>query len=216
METVEITAQLGNQTESIPPDFNLLAQESFKNNPEMAEAESKLEAEKSRKRQVYSEFLPSLDFTWYYGWHDTSFPPNDYKEWQWMLILKIPIFSGFSSRARLARERALVESLEEQLEWKKRTVTQEVWKAFQELRAAKANVAQSSAYLNSAQEDLRITQGRYKEGLANMVDLIASQASLSLARAKHISSIANLERALVALEKAMGKIPVLERKGENG
>ena len=211
MEKVEITADFGNHTEEIPKDFSSLAEESFSKNPYIAEIAQRLEAERSRKRKVYSEFLPSLDFTWYYGWHDTSFPPNDYKEWEWTLTLRIPIFSGFSSRARLLREKALVESLEEQLEWEKRTVTQEVWQAFQELRAAKANVAQSSTYLESAQEDLRITQGRYKEGLANMVDLITSQASLSLARAKQISSIANFKRALVALEKAMGRIPVLER-----
>ncbi len=212
MEKTEVAGGLGNETEEIPSDFEELAREGLSNNPYLKEVYQRLEAERSKKRAVYSEFLPSLDFSWYYGWHDTSFPANDYKEWEWMLTLKIPLFSGFASRARLAREKALVESLEEQLEWERRTVTQEVWKAFQELKATKANVDQSRAFLESAQEDMRITQGRYKEGLANMVDLITSQASLSLARAKHISSIASFKRALVALEKAMGKVPVLERR----
>ncbi len=211
MEGIDVVENLRNDTEVVPLDFQEIAQEGWQRNPQLKEIAQELEAEESRKRQVYSEFLPSLDFNWYYGWHDTSFPANDYKEWEWMLTLKIPLFSGFASRARLAREKALVSSLKHQLEWERLTVTQEMWKAFQEVKASKANVAQSKAYLESAQEDLRITQGRYKEGLANMVDLVTSQASLSLARAKHISSVASYKRALVALEKAIGRVPVLER-----
>ncbi len=211
MEKIEVVEDLGNNTGAMPSDFEEIASEGRQRNPYLKEIAQELEAEKNRKRQVYSEFLPSLDFNWYYGWHDTSFPANDYKEWEWMLTLKIPLFSGFASRARLAREKALVQSLEHRLDWERLTVTQEMWKAFQEVKASKANVVQSKAYLDSAQEDMRITRGRYKEGLANMVDLITSQASLSLARAKHISSMASYKQALVALEKAMGRVPVLER-----
>jgi len=197
--------------ESWDVDFSTARREALEHNPLVLEAKKELEAQRYRKAQVYSEFSPRVDFQWRYGWQDRSFPPNDYKEWSWQLTFTLPLFSGFASRARLARNRALVDSKRYHLARVKLEVEQDVWEAYQELKRSQANVLSARAHLRDATHDLEVTQGRYKEGLANMVDLTTAQANLSEARAQYISSLADLERSMAALEKAMGKVPYLER-----
>jgi len=198
--------------ESWDVDFSMARREGLKGNPLVLQAQKDLEAQRYRKNQIYSEFSPRVDFQWRYGWQDETFPPNDYKEWSWQLTFTLPIFSGFASRARLARNRALVDSRRYHLARVKLEVEQDVWKAYQELKKSQANVLSAHAHLRDAAHDLEVTQGRYKEGLANMVDLTTAQADLSEARAQHISSLADLERSMAALEKAMGKVPYLGRE----
>ena len=195
-------------------DFSRAREEGFRFNPLIEELQKQVEAQKYRRNKVYGEFLPRLDFQWKYGWVDASFPANDVKEWSWQLTFTLPLFSGFASRARLARTRAQLESLVYRLARVKLEVEQAVWKAYQELKKSESNVHSAKAHLEDAAHDLRVTRGRYGEGLANMVDLTTAQAALSEARAQYISSLADLQRSMAALEKAMGRIPYLERKGE--
>ena len=192
-------------------DFQEARDEALQYNPFIREAEEQVEAQKYRRNVVYGEFLPRVDFQWKYGWTDTSFPANDYKEWSWQLTFTVPIFSGFASRARLARARAQLESQEFHLARVKLEVEQSVWEAYQELEKNQANVYSAKARLESATHDLHVTQGRYKMGLAHIVDLTTAQTNLAEARAQYISSLASLHRSMAALEKAMGKIPYLER-----
>jgi outer membrane protein TolC len=207
-----ITLQGDLKEESWDVDFQAARQEAFSGSPLVLQAQKDLEGQRYRKNRIYSEFSPRIDFQWHYGWHDTAFPPNDYKEWSWQLTFTLPIFSGFASRARLARNRALVDSKMYRLDRVKLEVEQEVWKAYQELKKNQANVVSAHAHLKDATHDLNVSQGRYKEGLANMVDLTTAQANLSNARAQYISSLAALERSMAALEKAMGRVPYLERE----
>ncbi len=192
-------------------DFSTARHEALSHNPLVLQAEKEVEAQMYRKCQVYSEFSPRVDFQWRYGWQDKSFPPNDYEEWSWEFTFTLPIFSGFASRARLAERRALLDSKTYYLSRVKLEVEQEAWQAFQELKKSQANVLSARAHLRDATHDLHVTRGRYREGLANMVDLTTAQANLSDARAQYISSLADLERSIAALEKAMGRVPYLER-----
>ncbi len=192
--------------------FSQAKEEGLKANPLLEELEKQVEAQRYRKRTVYGEFLPRVDFQWKYGWTDVSFPANDVKEWSWQFSFTLPLFSGFASRARLARARAQLEGLEYRLARVKLEVEQAVWKAYQELKKSESNVHSAKAHVESASHDLRVTRGRYGEGLATMVDLTTAQAALSEARAQYISSLADLHRSMAALERAMGKIPYMERK----
>ena len=192
-------------------DFQKARDEAMQYNPFIREAEEQVEAQRYRRNVVYGEFLPRVDFQWRYGWTDTSFPANDYKEWSWQITVTVPIFSGFASRARLARARAQLEGQEFHLAQVKLEVEQSVWEAYQELEKNQANVHSAKARLKSATHDLHVTQGRYKMGLAHIVDLTTAQTNLAEARAQYISSLASLHRSMAALEKAMGKIPYLER-----
>ena len=112
----------------------------------------------------------------------------------------------------MARARAQLESMEFHLARVKLEVEQSVWRAYQELEKNQSNVKSARARLESATHDLNVTQGRYKMGLANIVDLTTAQSNLAEARAQYISSLAGLHRSMAALEKAMGKIPYLERE----
>jgi len=192
-------------------DFNLAKEEALKKNPAILEIEENLKKEKFKKKQIIGEFLPKVDFSWEYGrTHlSSSWENKSYNEWKWQLTFSLPIFSGFASRARLKRESALVRSLEAQHLRERLEVMQSVWEAFQQLKKNQTNVLAAEAHLRDAQHDLDVTRGRYKEGLATMVDLVTAQASLSQARAQYITSLAGVKKAIAALEKAIGKVPYM-------
>lgn len=209
--SLEIQGKL--EAEAYPVDFESAKSEALKKSPLLWEIRSNVQKKRYKKREVIGEFLPQVDFNWTYGRkHISSTWDNEsYNDWRWQLTFSLPVFTGFSSRARLKREGALLRSLEFQEKRRKLEVIQSVWEAYQDLKKSESNVLQAEAYQKDALHDLNVTRGRYKEGLASMVDLLDAQATLSEARAQYITSLAGLEESLAALEKAIGEVPYLER-----
>ncbi|MGB9668610.1 MAG: TolC family protein, partial [Thermosulfidibacteraceae bacterium] len=187
-----------------------LVTKAFSRRPEVLYARSEVTAQEYRIKAVKGEYLPSVDFVSSYGESDKSFFPNRKENWNMALSLKIPIFTGFSTTFKLKKERAALLQKESDLRNVELSVSQDVFNKYQDFFSMKKSVVAAEALLKSSTEDLRMMRGRYVNGLVSIVDLTTSQARLSDARAKYITTKYELLRAYYDLIRATGRIPVLE------
>lgn len=93
----------------------------------------------------------------------------------------------------------------------KAQVEQQVWldvrSSFVALEDAKARVGLTALTVRSAEENLRLAQGRYEVGQASAVDLTDAQVGLAQARSDQAQARADYQTALAQLWKALGVPP---------
>ena len=192
-------------------DLNAAIRQAFEKRPEVLAAFKEVEAQKKKVASVKGEFLPSVDFSGAYYKHDESLFPDDRKEWNIQVKVSFPIFTGLSTHSKLKKEKALLAEKRFYLEEVKLQVQKEVWFSYQDLNKAKEEFIAAKELFKAAQEELKVTRGKYMRGLASTVDLTVSQAKLSDARAKYVSSKYELYRAYYTFVKTIGYIPGIER-----
>ncbi len=196
-----------------PPEISIeeALKTAMEKRPEILAASKEVEAQKREVAAVKGEFLPSVDISGKYVRHDESLFPDDREEWNIMVQVSFPIFTGLSTHWKLRRERALLH----RKEWDRRdtelAIQKEVWFAYQDSLKARGEFRAAKRLFESAQEDMRVMRGKYTHGLASVVDLTTSQSRLADARAKFVSSKFEVYRTYYALVKGMGYIPGLER-----
>jgi len=86
----------------------------------------------------------------------------------------------------------------------------------QDLQSARIQAAESWQRLEtirksveSALESLRITQVRYREGVAGITDLLTAQVGLSALRTRRVAAVYDLAAAISNLQRASGELYTL-------
>lgn len=120
--------------------------------------------------------------------------------------VRLNLFNGFSDQANLERESLNYRIAEEDYTDRLRNIRLEAEQALLSLQAWQEITAINTENLNSAQEDLRLAQERYRVGAGTLLDIITAQANLTRARstlvsAKYDSMIANAQ-----LKASMGTL----------
>ena len=110
-----------------------------------------------------------------------------------------------SAKVKAARsaKRKSYSAAYEQLE----TIQLEVHNAYITLRTYEKNIKTSATAIEQAQEEYRIAQVRYKEGVDTNLTVMDAQEKLTETRNKYYNALYNYNSAIAALEAAMG-IPI--------
>lgn len=125
-----------------------------------------------------SEFGPKMRAEASYGWEDADFLPRD-EEWLAGVFIEIPLFTGFSTRHKVARTKAELSKEEANTRKLVLDVQREVWTAYSKLKEAFDAIPAAEAQLRDAREGMRTTQERYSVGAATVNDLLDSQDALA-------------------------------------
>ncbi len=119
------------------------------------------------------------------------------------------LFTGFRSSSTARRAEA---------EWRAAQKDEEMVRnrLKQELQSARIQAAESWQRLEtirksveSALESLRITQVRYREGVAGITDLLTAQVGLSALRTRRVAAVYDLAAAISNLQRASGELYTL-------
>ncbi len=122
------------------------------------------------------------------------------------LQLRWSIFTGFrdSFDAAQAEEQAKAaaarsESVEEQ-------AILSVWSSYQAVRTAVQRVRTARDLLSSAKQSADVAEGRYKEGVGNILDVLTAQSALAGARAQEIQARADWQLSVASLAHDTGAL----------
>jgi len=121
------------------------------------------------------------------------------------LSLQIPLFSGFSMQNSLRRARAELEAAKAQLTQQQATVIKDVWDAYHNFNAIADQYSAYQALLASSQEAYTASLARYKEGAADITELLNAQNTLASARGELINSRMSLYNSYAELLHAVGR-----------
>lgn len=189
---------------STPPvmeqDFNAI-----ENRPELQMIQKMSQAKELLYIKVKRQNYPVLNA---YGSYDLNSGNLESFEGSYTvgLTAEWDIFTGFrnSSAARKA-----------EAEWRAAQQDEENVrnKIKQDLRSARIQAAESWQRLEtiqksveSASESLRITQVRYREGVADITDLLTAQVGLTAMRTRSVAAVYDLSAAVSNLQRARGEL----------
>ncbi len=127
--------------------------------------------------------------------------------WNWNagVFLNWPLLEGGLTRARTREERANLQILRAQFDQLRQRLRFELEESRLAVRAAKAVVAASDEALLSAQDRLKLAEGRYAAGVGNVIELGDAQLALSNAQAQRVNAEYDLSTARAQLLNALGK-----------
>jgi len=121
------------------------------------------------------------------------------------LTLNIPIFDGNTTRFSTLNADRLFLAAEANLESVKNTARMELIVAQNNWEMASALEQARMRQVERSDEELRITELMYNEGMGAQIDLINAQTENQLVRTEYLNAVQGMYAALVDLRRAMGK-----------
>lgn len=184
-------------------EFNELKKQAYQNRPELKKFNEQLNVQKSSIQIAKSDFFPTLsaDASYNYGGTEIS---SLQENWFYGLTLSFPLFTGFSTKARVTEEEIALKGLEKQAESLSQQVSLDVWNAYLNIKETDERIINAKTFLENAQENLRIAEGQYREGAGSMIEVIDAQTNYVIAEQTFIQSLADYKIAVASLKRATG------------
>jgi outer membrane protein TolC len=199
---------------SVLPGIERLLEEGLRRNPDLARARALADAADAKADAAARADLPTLSANGSAG-RDWRLAPtcdaapgascDGFGFWAAGLVLKVPLFYGGRTSYDAAAAREGAEAAHQRAEAAGRRNQLDVWSSYQSLKAAGQRIETARDLRASAVEGLAVAEGRYKEGLGSILDLLSTQASLETARAEEILARGEWMLALARLARATGR-----------
>ncbi len=191
-------------------------------NPDLGNARAVAEAAAAQARAAGRAPWPTLNFQatasqpFYYaggGALDRTSWGGSTASWTVGLQLRIPLLDGLGVTAAydVLAARASADAAAARADATAQRVALDVWTGYQGVRTAADRIATSRDLLEAARANTDVAQGRYKEGVGSILDLLNAQAALELAQAESIRARADYLVSLAQLARASGRLDASAR-----
>ena len=179
----------------------------FEQRADYLAAQKTLEQTQIDVRTAKFERLPSLSLTGQYGFASPNFDSGGrLEQWSAGLGLSVPVFDGMRAgadrRIALSRQRAQeirVHNLELQ-------ISSELRLALQDAGSRNAQIEVADKGLRLAQEELRLAQQRYQQGVAGNREVVEAQNRLAVADDNFVEAVYEYNLSRVELARAKGDV----------
>ncbi len=155
--------------------------------------ETLIEATESQVQVAKSEYYPRVDVIGSYYRYDDDFlhglGDNVDVEARAQLVMSMNLFRGYTKEANVTKTKLEKRGLHYDVQELEETFSNDLQNLFIDYRVSLENVEVAKRSIEQAEENLRITQLKYDEGLERESDLLDAIASLSRARANEVTAI---------------------------
>lgn len=138
-------------------------------------------------------YYPRLDLVGSYSRYDDDFfngnGDNSNDELRAQMVLSLNVFDGFARESSVSKSKLTVRELQYDIEELKNNLITDLANLFIDYRVSMANVEVAKEDIRHAEENLRITQLKYKQGLQRESDLLDAVTNLSRARYNEVAVI---------------------------
>jgi outer membrane protein TolC len=201
---IEIVDDLSDLNENIVQSYDLLFEEAINSRTEIKSFQSLMNAQKNYIQLAKGGYYPSLSANANYNFAGEEISGMQ-KNWWLGMTLTIPVFKGFSTKARVSGEELALKGLDKDFEALKQQIGQEIWSAYLAVKESYERIETTSKGLESARENLSIVEGEYKEGIGSIIQLTDAQTTFVTAEQNYIQSVADYKISLAELERTIGK-----------
>ena len=172
-----------------------------------------------QKKSVEAEYYPTLSLSAGYNYigQGPEFPwfakPADGVYWSDYssigLNLKVPIFTGFGTRAKVRQADVKIRSLQEDIKDTQLSLDLEYKNATTQIQNSLITIENQKENMTLAGEILNNTKNNYLQGLASLTDLLDAENASIDAQNNYTSAILDYKLAEVALIKSKGELKTL-------
>ena len=191
------------------PDVREALDQAYHLRPELMGVKARLAAADAAISQAESGFYPSVSLDASYGWQESTFVPTDTK-WGVGVTVALPVFEQLTTRSKVGQAVANRDGLKASETQALRAVELEVQQAWLGLKEAQERQTVAGKALEQATEDMRVSEGRYQEGLGVILEVIDAQTALTQAKTNQVVAAFDIATAQVKLDRATGQRPTEE------
>ena len=201
----ELDAESIYQLKHIPAE-SAVAQ-ALENRPELKQMDLNLKIGKKLVSLARSEYLPNIILVGNYNYKrpNREYENKFYKSWDVSLVAQFNIFDWGSTHYKIANSKHQYMQMEEGKALLKNGIILEVTQACFELEEARKRVLATQKSVQQAEENYRVTDEKFKQGMATNTDLLDANTMLTQAKINHITALADYKIAQAKLEKVIGK-----------
>jgi outer membrane protein TolC len=197
-------------TEEPVPDLDQLIKEAMENRPELKAMDFQLKAGESGITLAQSNWYPQIYLTgnYYYSRpNQRIFPAEDKFKGTWDVGVGLSwdIWNWLSTSDQTKEAEAQYEQVKDSYKSLKDGITLEVTQNYLNLLKAKEKVTTADQSVHQAEENYRVTDETFKNGLILNSDLLDAEFALMQAKTNYVQSVADYELAKANLEKSIGK-----------
>lgn len=163
-------------------------------------------------RNTRSGYLPSVSASLGYGYNNGRDRFADLFSTQWFnnsllsLNINIPIFDGFTKRYQMEQKKIALDKVKNGQTLLKQSIDFEARQADITIKNAFASLETQKRNQDLAQEIVRVSKIKYKEGVGSNIEVINAESSYKEAQTNYFAALYDLLIAKVDLTKARGEL----------
>ena len=190
------------------PEFNVALnfEDALQYRPDVRAARLTLERARLVKKLTAKGLAPTLDFAFQITpWSDPeSYATPNNQQAGGSLIFSVPITDGKTTKYKTFNADRLIQVAESSLAALREQTRRDITVAMNNWRNASAAEHDKQRQVERAEEELRITELMYSEGMGAQIDLINAQTAYQAVRTEYLEAVRDMYVALVAMKKAVG------------
>lgn len=187
------------------PSLDESVNAAFLKRPDYQATTKKLKISEERVGLAQGRRFPALNMVG--DFNEKSGTDDDFKEnWTLGLRLSMPIFDGGTISADVSRSKMELLKAKEDERALRLEITREVRDAHLSIENAGDRINAASTAVESAKENLRIEQLKYKTGAGTSTDVIDAQTILLRAETDYYQALYDKYIALASLRRAIGEV----------
>ncbi len=183
-------------------DRNALFAESLRQRPEYRQAKLQVDANDALERQAFRSFFPDIFGGGSYG--ATQFPGLN-EAWTVGLSMSWTMFDGGNKVARYQEAKANLEAARARVAAAELDISRDVEQAVVNAEEAQSRIRATGVSVRAADRNYRFAEGRFRAGLATIIELTDAQFSLTQAQNLEAQALADFRIALYRLDRAIGR-----------
>jgi outer membrane protein len=178
-----------------------LLNEAFARRPEYRQIKARYEQADYTVKQQFRNFFPNVVAQGTYG----AARPDMNETYNYGLQLNWSIFDGGGKIALYKQAQAERDAAQARVRDTELTIWQQVERAYVTVQQAEEAIGAAQKAVESADENFRLSQGRFDAGVANIIELTDAQLALTTAESNVAQALAAYRIAITQLERFMGR-----------
>ena len=174
-------------------EHDLYKERMLKNRSELLALTGLAESASMLVKAEQGSYYPRVDLIGSYSRYDDDVingnGENSDDELRTQMVLSYTLFDGFARESSVSKAKLTLRELQYDIDEFKNSLSTDLANIFIDYRVSMANVAVAKEDIQHAEENLRITQLKYKQGLQRESDLLDAVTNLSRARYNQVAVI---------------------------
>ena len=187
--------------EPFPLDRDTLVAEALRRRAEYRQAKYQVDASEATLRQNFRNFFPDIIASGTYG----AARADMNEIYSYGVQLTWSIFDGGNKIARYKEAKNLLDAAKSNVRDTELAIWQQVEQAYVNLTSAEEQIGAAQKAVESAQENFRLSQGRFDAGVGTIIELTDAQLALTQAQSTQAQALTDYRLAIAQLERNLGR-----------
>lgn len=172
--------------------------------PELEQAKQNVEAAKGALRVAISGHMPQVNASASKNWNDSNWPGDENGNWAVGVTVNLNIFDSGVTVSKIHGAEADLAKAHETYRDTLDAVNLDVRSNYLNLREAEKRIDTTKLAVSQAEEDYRIAQLRYMNGVGTNTDVLDAQVALTDAKTNYLQAMYDYNTCKTNLETAIG------------